>query len=208
VTSKSLNLRDFSQVHVFDQMRVVLSQGDYSIEVLAEDNLLDLISVDKQGDVLRIERVANQGEKIQQNSPMIVKISAPNFSAVKGNHQSEIILEGLLKGASLDIELRQQSNFRGEVNMGDLNINCGQQSNASIEGVCELMQLVLFDQSSLQAGKLLVKTIEIEMNRQTQATLNPTELISGRLSDNSSLFLKGDVKENKVQVSRMAKMSI
>jgi len=205
LTSAILELGEFTSIHASDQIKVVLSQGPPSIEKSAEDNLLDFLHVENQDGKLVIYRKFEKNVNLQQNLPMIVKVSNISFENIVARNQSEIIVNGVLNQPEINIELRDQGSVSGNFETSKLTLETSQQSNATLQGSAKNLILKLTDQSAIRAYGLNAEFAEIQLRNQAEAKINVSTSVSGQVSGIATLGIKGD-PENKVEKRENARI--
>ena len=91
---------DFKQIEVGGVFQVeITAQKDFSVQVDADDNLLQFIKTEVDGDVLKIECEKD----INSKTPIRVRISAPDIERIESSGASKITVADL-KNSSLDLD--------------------------------------------------------------------------------------------------------
>jgi len=94
-TSKR-DVADFDKIDVSGVFEVEVSRGDtYSVEVIADDNLMPLIMTELDGDTLSIY----SDRRISKSSQLRVVITAPNIREVKATGVSKVLLKDVQNNA-------------------------------------------------------------------------------------------------------------
>lgn len=108
----------------------VTAQQDYSVEVVADDNLQPIIKTEIDGDVLRI----SSDRHIKSHGPILIKISAPDIENVEASGASNVNVSNL-KNAEFAIDTSGASKVavQGETEL--LNIDVSGASNINAEGL-------------------------------------------------------------------------
>ncbi|WP_235295700.1 head GIN domain-containing protein [Portibacter marinus] len=205
--SKTIEVADFHSLEASDQVKVIISQGPPSIEISAEDNLIEYLKVENKDGTLSIYREFANSQNIQQNLPMIVRISNLAYDKLVAKNQSEIIIEGNLNQPAIFLTLRDQSNVSGSIETSELEVVASQQSNASLFGNAKKLKLELEDQSNLRAYNLNVNQAEIQIRNQSEARLNVSDEITGLARGNAKVNIKGDPKIKQITKDENAKVN-
>ncbi|WP_235293083.1 GIN domain-containing protein [Portibacter lacus] len=208
LTSKIIEVASFEGIMAHDQIQVVIQQGEAKVEISAEDNLLEFLKVENINGELKIFIDRENKPNVHSNFPMVVRISNPEFQSIRAFNQSEILIEGALKQDRISIEMSNQSNLRGRLEVDSIDLSLVQQSNAYVNGNCEVLNVELQDQSGIKAGSLNSKTINVQLSDQTDAKLNALNSISGSLRNNSTLNLENKPEDNSISKSRMANLNV
>lgn len=148
VQTEKRNVADFKAIDVGGVFEVeVVAQKEFSVEVEADDNLLQFIKTEVNGDTL----VIKADKRFSTKSPIRVKISAPNIENLEVSGASKLSLANLkndflkvdASGASkikvdgetknLDIELSGESRFDAEnLKSENATVDASGASNASV----------------------------------------------------------------------------
>lgn len=206
LTTVTRQVEEFNSIEVYDQLKVVLKQGPRNIEVTAEDNLIEYVSVmNEDGNlVLSIEA---PNERLNWNTPIIVNVTNPSLISIEARQQSEIQINNGFEQDNLVINLRDQSNINGQLTVESLTLKLTQQSGANIRGASGKFELELSDQSSIRAANFVVNDAKINMSQQTNARLNVVNSIKGELSQNAQLSYKGKPAKSNLRTSHQAKVN-
>lgn len=92
VKTETRDLKDFDSLDVGGVFEVVATAGNsYSVEVEADDNLLEHINTEVDGSVLRI----SLDRRVSTSSPMRIRISAPNIESLEASGASNVKLSNV-----------------------------------------------------------------------------------------------------------------
>ena len=151
----------------------VTCQKDPSLEVEGDDNVLELVTADVSGNVLRLKSTKNYST----SEPVRFKINVPN-------------LEGLTVSGAGRIEIKDMKNDRFEIDSnGAPNINVSGSTKAvdiNSNGAAKI------DTQNLHAARAVV-----ESNGVSRIDLDVTEQLDVTVSGPSSVTYKGDPVVNK-----------
>jgi hypothetical protein len=108
----------------------VTAQQDYSVEVIADDNLQPIIKTELDGDVLRI----SADKHIKSHEPIVIRISAPDIENVEASGASNVDISNL-KNAEFTVNTSGASKVavQGETEL--LNIDVSGASKINAEGL-------------------------------------------------------------------------
>lgn len=204
LTTKNVEVGEFHSIEANDQIKVIISQGPPSVSISAEDNLIDLISVENKDGVLMIGKKGQMNVTVTQNLPMIVEVSNLSFQKLKSNNQSEIMIKGTLNQPEITLSLSNQSNIKGKFETSEMRVTTSQQSNLTLLGNSKRLLINMGDQSGLISSNLEADEVEVNMSNQSTAKIHAINSIIGSIRDNSVLTLKGNPEINQVERSRNA----
>ena len=116
--------QDFSEIHLSMAATVYVTQStEYSVEVVAAENLLPIIETEQKGDKLEID--LKRGKCLKGSSDVKVYISTPNIEELNISGSGSIYVDNYLSTQSLkinisgsgDVDIDSLSNERLEINI-------------------------------------------------------------------------------------------
>ncbi|HEV8591128.1 MAG TPA: head GIN domain-containing protein [Pyrinomonadaceae bacterium] len=169
--SETRNESGFKSVDVGGVFQVeITAQKDYSVEVSADDNLLQYIKTEVDGDTLRI----SSEKRINSQTPIIVRISAPNIEHVDASGASKVTVSGL-KNSKFGLDTSGASKV-------DLS---GETANLTID---------VSGASKIDAENLIAARANVGASGASKVTLNATEDLIANASGASKISYGGNPK--------------
>jgi hypothetical protein len=159
VVSEVRSVSDFTAIDVGGVFEVEVSIGkDYSVEVLADDNLLQHIKTEVHAGVLNIETTRS----IKSRNPFRVRVSAPSITNVDASGASKVAVDGI-----------RNSNF---------DIDSSGASKISLSGETSSLQVDVSGASHIDAENLKAETAAVDASGASKVTL----FVTGRLTSAAS----------------------
>ncbi|HTK27628.1 MAG TPA: head GIN domain-containing protein [Pyrinomonadaceae bacterium] len=122
---------DFKAIDVGGIFKVeVTAQKDYSVEVVADDNLQPIIKTELDGDVLKI----SADKHIKSHEPIVIRISAPDIENVEASGASNVSVSNL-KNSEFALNTSGASKVAVQGETARLNIDVSGASNINAEGL-------------------------------------------------------------------------
>jgi hypothetical protein len=167
--SEAREANDFTGVDVGGVFQVEITAGkEFSVLVDADDNLLQYIKTEVNGDVLHIETT----ERINSTTPIRVRISAPDIESVGASGASKVTLNG--------------------VNNSNLSVDTSGASKVKIEGETAEVKVEVSGASSVDAESLKAKTAEVDASGASSVNLFVTERVVADASGASRISYAGN----------------
>jgi hypothetical protein len=131
-TTKDFNLSDFTEVaaHSGFQLEIVQS-STFSVEVTADDNVMDYIDVNKSGNTLKIRP---QWNRRFRSATLIAKITMPDLYEIKLSGGSGASISGFNSSHDLSVGLSGGSNVAGDITAGDVYLSLSGGSHVNLSG--------------------------------------------------------------------------
>jgi hypothetical protein len=167
--SEAREANDFTGFDVCGVFQVEIIAGkEFSVLVDADDNLLQYIKTEVNGDVLHIETT----ERINSTTPIRVRISAPDIESVGASGASKVTLNG--------------------VNNSNLSVDTSGASKVKIEGETAEVKVEVSGASSVDAESLKAKTAEVDASGASSVNLFVTERVVADASGASRISYAGN----------------
>jgi len=202
VITKDIAIKSFDELDASGVFNLQLSQGDKeSVRIEADDNLMDLFTVENDGSTLTIKMKKNSNFNSKKQLKVYVtfkNLKSMNLGMVGGTSSDE-----KLKFA--DLKLKNQSVGSVSLNMTLQTLNMENQSVGSVklEGSAESAIVKNNSVGSINAGNFFIQKMEIENNGIGSATVNAEKELKysdsflGKVSNKGNATVK---KKNKVVI--------
>lgn len=131
IITETRNIADFSKIDVGGVFEVeIVAQKDFSVQIEADDNLLQYIETEVSGDTLEIKT----NKRISSKNPIRVKVSAPNIESLEVSGASKVSLANL-KNESLNVDASGASKLKVDGETKDLTIDMSGASRLDAENL-------------------------------------------------------------------------
>ncbi len=163
---------DFRAVDVGGVFKVeITAQTDFDVQIEADDNLLQYIKTETDGETLEI----STEKRISTGNPIIVKIGAPNIEKIEASGASSITL--------------------GNLNNDSLNVDLSGASNVKVEGITKDLLVDLSGASKLDAENLHSENAKVEASGASKADIFASYKLEADLSGASKVLYSGSPKD-------------
>lgn len=191
VVSKSFNKTGFKDIDVSSSIDVVLKQGpDYSVRIDAEENMLPLIDVRKEGDKL----IVGFRDNISVNPTRDVKvyITAPEFRNLEGSGACTYSNNDVIKGNELQLDLSGACNTHLNVDVNKLGIEASGASEIDVKGKAVYFSVDGSGSTSVSAFQLMSENATIDLSGAGDAEVFASKSLKADLSGAGSVSYKGN----------------
>jgi len=171
VVKETRDISDFKSLDVGGVFRVeVIAQKDYKVEIESDDNLLPLIRTEVRGSTLHIEA----DKHLKSNSPIVIRISAPDIENVEASGASNISL--------------------GNVKNERLGVDSSGASKISVQGETSELIVDVSGASRIDADTLNAKTAKVGASGASNVMVNVANELNVDASGASKIVYSGAVK--------------
>ena len=169
VRSEKRGIADFNAIEVGGVFEVeVVAQKDFSVEIAADDNLLQYIKTEVNGDTLEISTT----KSISPNNPIRVRISAPDIENLEVSGVSKVLLTNLQNDS--------------------LKVDASGASKIKVEGETRNFEVELSGASHLDAENLKAENVNVDASGASNAAVNVSGDLKTDLSGASKVTYTGN----------------
>ncbi len=189
--SRDYPVDGFNAVDVSSAFKVTLVQGDaYKVTVTADDNLLDYVSVKKQGSTVYISMDVRSFTSFRSRRQE-ASITIPELTGVRLSGASQASMSGFNAVDRFDAELSGASKLEGSVQATAISLEASGASHYSIEGRGTSLSLRNSGASVAELGRLAVDRASVDLSGASRATVNARSGLDYDLSGASRLDYSG-----------------
>ena len=182
-------IEDFSTITVFENLNLVLRQGDESqVEVETGEFLLNEVTAEVEGNrlVLRNENSCNY---VRDYGITTVYITAPNITAIRSSTGGLISSDGVLEYTNLNLISERFNNPEAETTDGSFDLNLSTENLSIVTNGIAYFKLkgavdnfaitIAAGDSRIEAEDLVAQTVNLNHRGSNDVFVNPLERISG-----------------------------
>jgi hypothetical protein len=163
VITQQRNISNFNALEVSGSIDVYVTQGaEYAVKVEAEENLMDYIIVEKDGDALDVHFKDNHS--ITSHSPVKVYVTAPSYSHLAVSGSGDIISQTKITHSNkLDIDIAGSGDIRVEVDAPAVSAEIGGSGSIFLKGTTRDFSAEIAGSGELKAYDLLSENMDIDI---------------------------------------------
>ncbi len=166
------DLSDFTGVKVSGVFQVEITvQDNFEVQIQADDNLLEYIETEVDGDTLEI----STNKRISSKNPLIVKIGAPNIDDIDASGAAKISISN--------------------VSNDKLKIDLSGATTVTAAGMTKNLELDLSGASNVEAGNLKAENVSVEASGASSADVFASNKLEADLSGASIVAYSGSPKD-------------
>lgn len=219
LVTEEYDLTDFTRIEVSHAFEVEVRRGDqHSVSITVDDNLLDRLRVEQDGDTLRIgfERGLDFGTATRRATIVLPEMRALSLSGASDANlsgfasddpldlrlsgASSIALDQVTSGA-IDLEASGASRVTGRLRAADVRFEASGASRIELEGSGEEAELEASGASRLRLDDFTLRAATVRLSGASNAGVNVSRTLSAELSGASTLEYSGDPSIRDVETS-------
>jgi hypothetical protein len=169
--AENRDVDEFSAIQTSGAVNVeVIVQKDYSVTVEADDNLLEHIKTETDGDTLKIYSEGN----ISPKSKITVKISMPEINSLGVSGASTVLVSN--------------------VNSDSIKLKASGASKIKIDGTVKTLESEASGASKIDAENLKAENVDVEANGASSTIVAASNEVHAEASGASNISYTGDAK--------------
>ncbi len=190
LTTKTFDLSGFTEIEARSGFQLELVQSStFSIEVTADDNVMDYINVSKSGNTLRIRPQWNRSFR---SVTLRAKITMPDLFEIKLSGGSRASISGFTSSHDLSVGLSGGSSVTGDITAGDAYFDLSGGSQVNLQGAADDLDVNGSGGSQLELEAFSVNNADINLSGGGRATIHVNGALDVNLSGGSHVTYIGE----------------
>lgn len=191
VVSKTYNETGFRNIDVSAAMKVYLTQGDaYDVKIDAEDNILELIEVKKEGEKLIFKFKNNIS--VNPTKDIVIHITAPDFHELDASGAGGFVSTGVIKTNELLLDLSGATKVKLDVEVNKINIDASGASKIILAGNANILGVDGSGSTKVEAYDLKTQKTSIEISGSGGANVYAEKELNVEISGAGNVSYKGN----------------
>jgi hypothetical protein len=197
VITEEVNVSGFTGVHVSAGIDVTIAQGDFSVEVVADENLHEYIIVEKVGKMLKIGSERN----IYRAKSKVVHVILPELTDLKISSAGDMESEADFKCENLNIDISSAGDLNLGVDANDISLSISSSGDCDLWGSVNSLDARLSSAGDLNAFELEADYVSVKVSSAGDASVTANKEIDMSASSAGSIYYKGDAKVTRSSTS-------
>ncbi|AOW21833.1 head GIN domain-containing protein [Urechidicola croceus] len=180
---------DFNEIKVSQGIQVFLTQGnDTDISVEADENIIDLLITEVDGDVLKIYFEKNVSRAKARN----VYLTANKLNRIKTSSGSHVKGEGTFKSKSMNLDSSSGSGININVDAGEIICSTSSGANMTVKGSTNTFNGNASSGSHINAGNLISNIGDADVSSGAGIKIHVNEELTAHASSGGNISYNGN----------------
>ncbi len=185
------SISDFSKIEFGGNIKLTVYQdGNTSMNITADDNILKEIKTNVDGDVLKIEMKGSYCDL----QPIEIVVHTKKLEGIDASGSAEIISATSINSDNFDLELSGNSKINLDLITGRLNTKTSGSAEINLKGQAREHNLDMSGSTQLFAFDLVVGDYNIESSGSSNCKINVLNTLNVKSSGASDIQYKGNPK--------------
>jgi len=190
---------NFTRVEISSAFVFEIGYSDsYSINVTADDNLIDYVQVSQDGETLKIRLGAAPSFRLVT---LRASVTMPRLNGLTVSGASRGTVSDFTPTEGLNITVSGASRVEGDFTAGDIGFDVSGASTVQLEGSADDMVAVVSGACTFNLGDFTVNNADVNISGASTGTINLDGRLDANVSGASTLLYIGDPTMGTIDVS-------
>jgi type 1 fimbria pilin len=185
----------FHAIKMESGIDLFLSQGEEAVAVSAADvSSRDKIRTEVTNGVLRIY-MPYEGQAVRisfrSNKKLRAYVSYKTLESLSAGGGCDVVIDGTLKSAKLNLSVSGGSDFNGRIEAGNLQLSASGGSDVHMSGIATTLSIDASGGSDVKAFELAVENCDIEASGGSDISITANKELNVESSGGSDVHYKG-----------------
>jgi hypothetical protein len=191
---------NFTRVEISSAFEFEIKQsGSYSINVTADDNVIDYVQVSQDGQTLKI-RVGGAPTSFRSVT-LKALVTMPQLGGLTVSGASRGIVSNFNCTEAVSIAVSGASRVTGDITAGDIGFDVSGASTVQLEGSADDMIAIVSGASRFNVGDFTVNNADVNISGASTGTISLDGRLDANVSGASTLLYIGDPVMGTINVS-------
>ncbi len=188
VKTEIIDIDGFTGVHASSGIDVNISQGDFYVEVVADENLHQYITVEKEGGMLKIGSERN----IYRAESKVVNVTLPELTDIRISSAGDVEAKTDFECKNLNIDISSAGDLNLGVKADEIDLSISSSGDCDIWGSANAFDARLSSAGDLNAFDLVADYVTVRVSSAGDARVTANKEIDMAASSAGSIYYKGD----------------
>ena len=204
LVTETHSAEDFDALAVESAYDVTARSGkEYAVEVTADDNVMEYVSVQQNGSQLKLG--LSQPLRLQ-GVTLRAEITVPTLRSVDVGGASQVRINGI-ECSELELDLSGASQIQGQLFASDLHVDLSGASKVQLSGQCDHLAVDASGASSANLEELVSESSSIDASGASQVHIHTRGELIADVSGASKLTHNQEAEIGRVETSGASSMS-
>jgi hypothetical protein len=193
---KTINLDDFDEIKVFDQLNVTLIPSDENKIVITGTNQGNVETVNRNG-LLKIRIYLT--EIFEDNKDIKVTLYFKELQSIDGNEGSIVYCDAVFDQISMDLSAQEGARIEVELDVEKTSVEAFSGGIINLSGKAANQQVSIHTGGVLEAKDLVTSQTTITISAGGNAEINATTFVDAKVNAGGTIHIYGKPKQIKQQ---------
>ncbi len=187
VVIEEIQVTGFKGIHASSGIDVNITQGDFFVELVADENLHEYITVEKEGQMLKIGSERN----IYRAKSKVVNVSLPDLNNIKISSAGDVKGGSDFSCGDLEIRISSAGDLDLAVDADEIQLAISSSGDCHLSGTANSLNAKLSSAGDLHAFDLLADYVRVSVSSAGDAKVWANKEIEMSASSAGNIYYKG-----------------
>lgn len=193
---KTINLGDFDEIKVFDQLNVTLIPSDENKMVITGTNESNVETVNRNG-LLKIRIYLT--EIFKDNKDIKVTLYFKELQSIDANEGSNVTCDAIFKQISMDLSAQEGARIEARIDVEKTSVEAFSGGIINLSGNAVNQKVSINTGGVLKAKDLVTSQTTINISAGGNAEINATTFVDAKVNAGGTIHIYGKPKQIKQQ---------
>ena len=184
---------EFTEVHASEGLDVFVTQGnDFSINVEADENIIDIIGTDIRNGRLKVHAIENIGRATKN-----VYVTLPEVTALSTSSGADLIGQNTIRANKIELDASSGSDLEVEVDAAEVSADTSSGADIKVSGSTDVLYADASSGSDIKARGLMAKRCTADASSGSDISVNVSESLTADASSGADISYTGDASVQK-----------
>lgn len=185
---QDLNLDNFNGIRLSINANVYLTQGrSQSVRISAQQNIIDLISTEVDGNVWKIKTEEN----LDDHSEIKIYITVPEMKYVRLSGSGDIYTEGTFTNQSVEVAISGSGDLQFRTTASNIEASISGSGDIELDGSTDRLTVSISGSGDIDAMDMTSQNCEVRISGSGTAKVNATQDLNVRVSGSGDVYYRG-----------------
>src|SRR5690606_5018295 len=191
VITKTVNTESYEKIHISGSMQVFLDKGaEGNINISAEDNVMDRVVVESDGETLTISMKNNTS--LYNTKKIKITVPFEEISEVSLRGSGNVEGKDLLKSSSLALNIHGSGNINASVEATTLDVQLNGSGDMELSGNVTDVEVKTSGSGNFEGKELISENAQIYISGSGDSTIFANTMLKARIQGSGSVLYGGN----------------
>ncbi len=193
LVSEVINIDDFTGIELDIAADIYLTQGsEFSVEVEAQENILNELELDVQGSVLEIDF----DDCVRNHDDINFYITMPELRKLSIKGSGQITTENFFTVNDLELKISGSGDIDMGVNADDIEVDISGSGKIFMEGSADKFDTKISGSGDIKSFDLLANKVDVRISGSGDAEVNVVDKLDIKITGSGDVYYRGNPEVN------------
>ena len=184
---------EFTEIHASEGLDVFVTQGaNFSINIEADENIIDLIGTDVRDGRLKVHAIENIGRATKN-----IYVTLPDVRSLSTSSGADLIAQNTISADKIELDASSGSDLEVEVDAREVIADTSSGADIKVSGRTEVLYADASSGSDIKARGLVAKRCTADASSGADISVNVSESLVADASSGADISYTGDATVQK-----------